>query len=223
MNGTLLDANTTNSDGNTPPIWVDGKFGKALQFDGVDDYVKVPRSESLENPYAFSVGMWVYYNGYSNDYANLIQKGVGGARYFQIYMTDTTITGRTRNSSQEISLSVSTSNPRGNWYHIFLVANGTHLKLFKNGEKIGEKGAVSPYDTRPTNDIIIGKYSETIGDVLNGTIDEVRIYNRALSEEEIKLLYLSRPDLNNIKFVYPTTTSCKKMITHQNFLLISKI
>jgi hypothetical protein len=44
-NGVLLDANATNNDGNTPPQWTNGRFGKALSFDGVDDYVGISASQ----------------------------------------------------------------------------------------------------------------------------------------------------------------------------------
>ncbi len=71
--GTLYDANTSNSDGNTPPQWVSGKYGKALEFDGIDDYVEVADSSSLQ-PTEFSVELW--FRRFNNDtnYEGIITK-----------------------------------------------------------------------------------------------------------------------------------------------------
>ena len=55
-NGTLYDANTTNDDGNTPPQWVDGMLGKALSFDGVDDYVEIRKPLDVRE---HTVAAWI--------------------------------------------------------------------------------------------------------------------------------------------------------------------
>jgi hypothetical protein len=61
--GLLKDANTTNDDGNTPPQWTDGKFGYALRFDGIDDYVRVEDSPSLDIVDEITIEAWIYLAG----------------------------------------------------------------------------------------------------------------------------------------------------------------
>jgi len=57
--GSLIDANVTNIDGNSPPQWTGGKFGSALEFDGLDDYVEIPDSQSLQIEYGITVEAWI--------------------------------------------------------------------------------------------------------------------------------------------------------------------
>lgn len=57
--GLLNDTNTTNLDGFTPPKWVDGRFGKALRFDGRDDNVHVFDSPSLDVPTHITIAVWI--------------------------------------------------------------------------------------------------------------------------------------------------------------------
>ncbi|NIO44262.1 MAG: hypothetical protein GTN36_01755, partial [Candidatus Aenigmarchaeota archaeon] len=64
IDGELKDSNITNEDGDTPPKRVDGKFGKALEFDKVDDYVEIPDDDSLDFNVSdsFTIEMWVKAN-----------------------------------------------------------------------------------------------------------------------------------------------------------------
>ncbi|MFA5105953.1 MAG: LamG domain-containing protein [Candidatus Micrarchaeia archaeon] len=77
----------------------------------------------------------------------------------------------------------------GQWHHLAAVANGTHLRLFLDGSAIGTPKAETSSMPNIASNLQIGYASGVYS--YNGTIDEVRIYNRSLSAAEVKQLYLS--------------------------------
>ena len=185
--GTLYDANTTNDDGNTPPQWIDGKFGKALSFDGVDDYVDVnlPSSsfQTIHGP--ITIELWFKANSLSGDKRlfsdNCMEIG--------IWHSSSTIYGRAYSDISGGTIST------GQWYHAVLThahpngLNNTEIKFYINGELKGQTTwTITTEDGYLDNPFHIGA-DTCAGTYFNGLIDEGRIYNRALSEEEISDLY----------------------------------
>jgi len=172
--------------------WTDGKFGKALSFDGVDDYVDCGNDESLYITDTITVEAWVkpaaewlkneeqhvvtdHFNniGWSLEFWN-------GVPYFYFIYGANWEEGHYTVCGPEVLQT-------NRWYHMV----GTYdkyakkLRIYINGELVGEKNTD-------------GEAINTTGEVwinnkkFNGIIDEVRIYNRALSENEIKMLYYNR-------------------------------
>ena len=187
--GTLYDGNTTNDDGNTPPQWIDGKFGKALELDGEDDYVDVPDSESFNYLSEISIELWVKNTGISTQGQNLIHTPSniwilhyrGGGFYLKA--EDGTVSDY---------LGWDTTLPSGVWLHLVATWDGSTMRLYINDEKqTTEKsfdGGTTGRLAAPSN-VLIGKHFNNPHPWFNGTIDEVLIYNRSLSEEEISDLY----------------------------------
>jgi len=172
--------------------WTDGKFGKALSFDGVDDYVEIPDSESLDITDAITVMVWV--NGdLASQYKGILEKRDSTASGFALLSWDA---DEIKFEITNIGLSISKGGLESfRWYHVVGTYDSSTGKgyLYINGVKVGEdtaSGAIKPNDAK----LFIG--SRGIGNkpscYFNGTIDEVRIYNRALSENEIKMLYYNR-------------------------------
>jgi len=179
--------------------WVQGKFGKALSFDGVDDYVDCGDDESL-NPGtgSFTISIWV--GGYTDTSSNmhtLVAKGdpLDGPSN-DGYIIDL------RGGKVRVSIGDGTNRAEfsyvgpsladGGWHHIVLVVdrNTQQMKAFIDGEWTGDTADTSAVGAiNPAENLIIGKRSQINSYYLNGTIDEVRIYNRALSEEEIRYHY----------------------------------
>ncbi|MFQ6119136.1 MAG: LamG-like jellyroll fold domain-containing protein [Methanosarcinales archaeon] len=186
-------AKDTSGNGNDGVIhgatWVYGKFGKALRFDGVDDYVEVPDSPGLDITDAITIEAWVKpltltsntypmwkVNTYGLGYGILI---IGGASdKYQFAFHD-------GGSWQYVN--TATSPTIGNWYHIVGTFDGLNIRIYVNGaleNTASYSGGINP----TTNTLVIGSGSPTVGH-FNCIIDEVRIYNRALSAEEIKAHY----------------------------------
>jgi len=181
--GTLYDANSTNDDGNTPPQWVDGKFGKALEFDGVDDYVEVPDSESLNITDEITVMAWVKEENIPQAGRPIVDKilsWVGGGWALFFLGTEEEVRWQIGGGTV-VDYSLDTSK----WNFVVGTGrSGGKMRLFVNGVEVGSTSITDIPSN--TENVLIGYYPSHL---FNGTIDEVRIYNRALSEEEISDLY----------------------------------
>ena len=182
-NGTLYDANSTNYDGNTPPQWVDGKFGKALSFDGIDDIVNVSSSSTLNSP-NFTLIAWINLKNLGSGYWSTIFD-----KEYQYYVgvySDGHIGFWVGNGNSWINDLQTSPNiiSAGNWYHIAIVYNGS-MYVYVNGElKAGPKSSSYGINNNPLQ--LYGRINPAFyNQWANGTLDEVRIYNRALSDQEI--------------------------------------
>ena len=158
----------------------------ALSFDGVNDYVEVSNNASLKPTKVVTMELWVNPSSYSN--VSAIQQ-FGFLRYKgytfwqradngvpSIWVIELNMIGGTTRS---MSLPIDTI-PLNTYTHIvtiFDTENGK-ITLYKNGIFFQEGSIL-------TGDIV---YSGNffIGDKLNGFVDEVRVYNRALSVEEVR-------------------------------------
>lgn len=80
----------------------------------------------------------------------------------------------------------------GRWVHLCATFDGAIRRFYRDGLRIAS--ITSPTPPKTDDPVRIGALEGTVGDVqryFQGAIDELRIYNRALSEEEVRLLYLS--------------------------------
>ena len=174
------------------PRLVQGKFGNALEFNGQSDWVEIPHDESLTVNRNVTVMAWVY---------ALRHQGPGGAawqgilakgNYPRSYSLYTEYNGSIHLSVNNFYGSVSTEKVNLNeWQHVVAqVDSGAH-RYWINGRDAGGLRYTRDNNVAPslpgkadTFPVLIGNTHES-GRQFLGLIDEVRIYNRALSEAEI--------------------------------------
>jgi len=179
-NGVISGASYTEE---TPHKAVGSGKGKyALNFDGVDDYVSVPNSASLSPANAVTAEAWIKRNA-SGGERHILGKGSNGATGYHFAMVGTTLVSIIGPQGLGAATPISDTSK---WYHIAVTWDGTTEKIYVDGVLDGSV-AVSSIGTY-TQNLTIGRGS--VAPVFfNGIIDQVRIYNRALTSFEIQRHY----------------------------------
>jgi len=192
--------------------WTAGIIGGALDFDGLDDYVALPDNDPVWLPqYNFTLSVWVYFDRDaatssdfildlnfadssipSNELGCKIHRhpDIGGRTSFN--MTTATNTDENLDGNQVLE--------KGRWYHLVAVRDGTTQAVYINGD-LDASRICSPEPIRYTGDlddnkVNVGKYSVkgvSSAFELQGRVDDVRIYDVALSAQEIQALYSQAP------------------------------
>ena len=165
----------------------------SLSFDGSTDYLSAPTITALNAPTAFSSSAWFAYSGSTTASAeNIITAGSasGNRFYLQVFNPQNIRYGH---STAYLDISVSTLNS-GTWYHLATVHNGTSLEVFLNGVSQGTASVNAPQSGYGTN-FKIGAYA--VGGItpighFEGALDNVAIFNSALSASDVASLASSR-------------------------------
>jgi len=183
------------------PAWISGRDGGALSFDGINDCVDIAATTSLHNFSQMTIEAWI---NPKSDGGAVIDRGFYSSPYWTISVGNSMggmrwNTGQTTNDQGV--LQDTTNIPHSTWTHIALALIGIdstshNATWYINGQK--ESSAILPTGlnaiTSTSNPLLIGKTSHPMyHGYFNGTIDEVRIYDRALSASEIWTQYTRTP------------------------------
>jgi hypothetical protein len=181
--------------------WTTGQAGNALNFDGINDYVEVPDNPSLRfsQSDSFSISCWAM--PVVGDGGRIVCKmrknsAVGVFGYETLWHSELSEFCFSAESSCRGYTVVRTgegSAPAGNWYHFTAVYSNKNITLYLNGEPAG--GGTFAHDagsTTPDKNLSIGvrSYDSTMEGYFEGLVDDVRIYNRALSAQEVWQVYV---------------------------------
>ncbi len=198
-NGTLID----------DPQWTTGKFGSALRFDGNGGFVDCGNNGVLDITDEITIEAWINPSVAGEGTKDgIVAKAENGAAWsWQMRYgspAEGNYMGIQFNGDPEGStwVFVNQNLTPGEWYHIVGVFDGSNIKCYLNGvEK--DTNQISAI-TGCNSDVVIG-YDGSLNNVFNGTIDEVRIWNRSLSSNEIRASYNSTTNSLNRQFTSLTT------------------
>ena len=166
---------------------------QALTFDGSNDYITVADKDSLDLT-QMTVSAWFRQTVASQN--GVISKGAGTGgtdNYLLQTWSDKKAYFSIFSVTQRQVSSGTTLIPLNQWFHLAGTYDGVTLRLYLNGQQVGTLGvAVTP--TVNTGPLEIGRDNASTDGVFYfpGKIDEVRVYNRALSPSEIKSLYYGK-------------------------------
>jgi len=196
--GTLaLDASGNGNDGtvNGEPLWGAGMIDGALELDGVDDYVDCGNPSILDfGTGDFTVSAWI--NMTATERGTVYAKGgdnSGGIRYTLAMgeSNDNKMTLTTDDDSSKRQAKGATVVNDGAWHHVVGIRNGNTSLVYVDGVLDGSIDLPEGYDLSGTsqhNALIGAITSHTDGSLekfFAGTLDDVRVYDWALSEAEI--------------------------------------
>lgn len=200
FNGNILDQSGNSHDG----VATGGNYklelggNKSYNFNGSGDYITIKNEPSLNPVNSITISLWfrpVDYYGIGNDAIVVKPYTSHDAPFYQYLMG---ISG-SKNSYYSFGFSLNLNGEykiigtgtnfweEGNWYHLVGMYDGRSLKFYVNGNlenTLPAEGTMRAFNT----DIFIARQPNLEMNI-PGTIDDLRIYNRALSEEEIKELY----------------------------------
>ena len=166
--------------------WVEGKSGPALEFNGENSCITVPNSSELQLTGDFTLEAWFKPQTSGQD-AALIAKEAPESFSYALFLghaesghPDGGVADGPLSSSD---VSSSKALPAGSWSHLGLTSDGEHLRLYINGKLDATATAKSARSSEGTLEIGCSKALETYFD---GLMNEVRIYDRALSELELQ-------------------------------------
>jgi hypothetical protein len=167
-----------------------GNTNSAYSFDGVDDYIDCGFSNIFQITDSITISAWVKHNtGSPGIWEDMVMKG-NTAYGFQFYSTDGYFTFHLRIGGVWKNLSSGIKPVAGTWYHIVGTYDGISQRVYVNGVSRNEVALSGQIET---NNYPLTMGFKVAGDnsYLNGAIDDVRIYNRALTESEVWALYVT--------------------------------
>ncbi|GMU73881.1 MAG: hypothetical protein AMXMBFR44_0800 [Candidatus Campbellbacteria bacterium] len=184
-----------------------GRIGQALEFDGLDDVVAITHNSVLNPSGSYTVAAWVYPQTLptvsNGQWIGIVAKGntgetsasnhpyviayhpVGGGSPVGFGV------GLENSSGSNCNAFSSDAEPAGAWYHVVSRFNDSSnvLEVFVNGVSQGSDACSLSPNTGNSRPVWIGDDEHTSGLRFDGVIDDVRIYNRALVDDEIQRLY----------------------------------
>lgn len=176
--------------------WAPGIYGSAVDLDGSNDYVALGTMDV--SGAASSIFLWLRADALTGNDIRFLAKanGSGEANHWWMLSTVDGILARAR-----LKTGGTTNTVAGNfaspkqlttekWQHIGFTYDGTNFKVYLDGVEVGNLPKTGALSTDNTVAAAIGRNgSDTAGGYFNGKIDDVRIYNRALTATEVEDLY----------------------------------
>lgn len=161
-----------------------GRFGKALKFNGSNTLVNIPDTPALRLSTGMTLEAWVKPSVTTNSWRDVIYKGNDNYYLMASSPTSAVPAAGIIASDKYIESFGTKALPVGVWTHLAATYDTTTLRLYVNGILVSSMARTGTIQTS-TSPVQIGGDAD-YGLYFQGLIDEVRIYNRALSASEIQ-------------------------------------
>ncbi len=166
------------------PQWVVGKIGGALEFDGNGDYIDCGNDPIFDITEQVTLTVWVNANDMANSQNNMwLGKGDNAyaikhqtGNYLEFFVFD--------GSWHSTQYTTNLESLNGEWHHMAGTFDGTELKFYLDGQleiTLAFEGTIGT----AAHPVTIGENSQATGRFFDGMLDDLRIYNHALTELEI--------------------------------------
>ncbi len=171
-----------------------GKVGQAINFDGSNDVITVTDSSALDITGAVTIEGWILPTALAAKPIFTKWTSTGGSKGYLLSLTGTSATtAKIQFKINGVSLTSTGLYTAGQFQHIAAVyvpgTSGASMRIYINGQLAGEKTSSVPASITVNNEnLLIGKTSTVF---FKGKMDELSLYNRALSADEINTIYLA--------------------------------
>lgn len=196
--GSTADRSGNGHDGSRPngSGFAPGVVGDAFSFNGLDDYISVPDAPSLNfGTGDFTVAFWVNFPSFGENNGLVHKDDWDGSTYkgwhFNVCISCGGVGFATRNlvAGQNTDARTPTSGfAPHQWRHLVGQRENGQLRLYVDGVLKAQATEASPTNVSNVIDLRLGSLSPTAPQFFGGLLDDVRLYNRALSTAEIATL-----------------------------------
>lgn len=184
--GTGTTAGDSSGRGNagtlSGPAWAAGKTGGGLSFDGTNDSVTVPDASSLDLTTGMTLEAWVKPRVASSGWRSAILKERPGGLTYALYPRNGA--GAPNAAAGSTDVNGPSALRIGAWSHLAATFDGTSLRLYVNGAQVAKE--VRPTSLPVSSGPLKLGGNSIWGEWFDGTLDDVRVYNRALTASEVQ-------------------------------------
>jgi hypothetical protein len=186
--GTTLEDVSGEHDGTIEgAAWTKGKYGSALHFDGINDLVRIPDSNDLDLTDEFTLEAWVRADEANPGSAVITKERGSGLISYQMHAEGgaKAPVGYVESSKGRYGVTAGSGPiPVHVWSHLALTYDGAKLRFYVDGVLKGTAAGIDP--GVGTDSVLIGgDIHWAAEDAFKGKIDELRIYDRALDQEDL--------------------------------------
>ncbi len=172
------------------PVWrpQGGKLGGAIELDGNGDFIKIANESAFDITSQITIAAWVNITSVPQEWTGIVTKGDSAWRMSTDFANNVFHFGLAGSGDY---LNGRASVGSSQWHNVVCVYDGSKMSIFVDGKLDASRQRSGPIGT---NDfpVCIGENIELTGRCWNGLIDDVRVYNYALSEKEISALAAGR-------------------------------
>ena len=187
--GSGVQVTDASGQGNTGTIssatWTAaGKFGAALSFNGTSSWVTVADAASLDLTTGMTIEAWVNPAVWQRVAVCRAERKYGGLAYALYSANNASRPAAFVHTDTDIGVNGVAAVPLNTWTHLAVTYDGATLRMFVNGVQVSSRAV--PGSTAMTSGALRIGGNSVWGEYFKGLIDEVRIYNRALTAAEIQ-------------------------------------
>lgn len=168
------------------------KDSSAFEFNGYSSYISIPDSPGLQSPVnELTQVAWIYIYGWSQvgaAFGPVLMKSNSGDNAFQYRLFFGESGVNTAINNWENAVTIFDTLNFNTWYMIASTLKNDTIKAYINGLRIGEGTLTGPINSN-NKPLEIGRDVPGATEVFNGKIDDIRIFNRVLSDAEIYVLF----------------------------------
>ena len=220
VGGKVPDLSGSKNDGTAVGVqWVaKGHRGGSMQFGLKDCYITVPNNDSL-NPPQFTLSAWIQTSFTDWIWRRIFDKCTGHGYDLTMGGDDKTNTAPRGQVFLEVGSGWNGSGIKvadGRWHHVVGTFNGSALHVYVDGKPMGRVGHWIGVPVKTAYDLTIGANRSNpdaslgeVGPSFNGSMDDVMMFNRALSAKEVKALYEAQKTADDDIKTTPADASAK--------------